>query len=566
MLIRLVLENIAIIDSLALEFQEGLNVLTGESGSGKSIILEGIQRVFDKRSSPKDLLKHGAQRGRIELTFVLEKLHNRSLIEALLATTGVELLSDDQDLVVSREITAATSRSRVNGCPVPSETMEKLGQLILEIYGQHDLHTLFSSARQRDLLDNMGGEPILKVCDEVRRAYQQVREIKARLESLQMSSQERERQIDFLNYQIREITEANLSDPKEDEHLKLERDRLSHLETLRELVAQVTYLLTDSDQVDSPSVQNLFNRVQKSLSAGSALDPQFSNWHDRMDGLSEDLSIITRELSHYADHLNMTPERMQEIVDRLDSLEKLKRKYGGTIESIIQSVSEMAITLESFEQSEGNMTELETQLEKAEAHFLKLTGTLSDLRERLAASLETRIEEELHSLMLPVARFQIQLVAIPPSENGQEQVVFLFSANPGEPLKPLSQVASGGELSRLMLALKIQTAHADGLTTLILDEIDTGMSGLALRTVAEKLQTLQQQCQILVITHQPILAALAPWHIHVEKYLEVDTVRVKAQPLFDIKMRKSVLAQLASGFSQEDPATTLFIEQLLDPL
>lgn len=563
MLVRLALQNIAIIESLELAFQGGLNVITGETGSGKSLILDAIQRVFERRGSPKDLLRQGASRGRIELTFDLHHIHNRAQILVVLDEAGVELLPDEFELVVARELTPTSSRARVNGVQVPLELMERLGPLILEIYGQHDLHTLFSAARQRDLLDNFGGESLLKVRQEVRKAFRDIQSLKNQLLRLKAQQQEQDRQLDFLSFQVREIAQAEIADLDEDTRLQQERDRLAHCEHLQKTALQAGHLLTASDDYEAPAILKLLGQLQKTLSAGQGIDPRFARWHEQVAEAEEQLRLVAHELYTYGEQMDTRPERIHEIVERLDVLEKLKRKYGGTLEAVLKTATELEARLDGLQQSEAQIGELEAHLAQLESRYQNLCNMLTELRKNIAQHLEGAVQQELQALMLPAAQFGILLEYSEPSETGQDAVTFMFTANPGEPLKPLAKVASGGELSRLMLALKIQTAHADALTTLILDEIDTGLSGVTVRAVAEKLQLLQNQCQVIVVTHQPIVAAKAPWHLHVQKRLLPNDVEVTASPLISKTQRKAVLSQLASGFTQSDAVTARFIEQLL---
>lgn len=563
-MIRLTLQNIAIVEDLELEFRPGFNVITGETGSGKSLILEAVQLVFGKRTSPKDLLRQGAIRGSMALGFDLTRIENRSSVQDILAEAGIDLLPEEEELVLGRDITASSSRYRANGCPVSAEIMERLGMRMLEIYGQHDLHTLFSHARQRELLDSMGGEPLLNLRREVRQAYRRFQELKIELESLRMQQENRERQLDFLAFQVQEIAQAEISDTVEDEQLKAERDRLSHSDKLRVAALQSGQILSDERGYDTPSIPGLLQQVQKLLNGGVSIgDPQFKQWYETVVAIQEDIRLLAHQLEHFAENLDSSPERMVEIVDRLDTLEKLKRKYGGTLETVLKTAAELEAELDSLQQTEMHFSHLQSELAQAEARYLELCNALSEMRQAHALTLEAAIQNELQLLMLPAARFGIALQPAPLSENGQEQIIFMFSANPGEPLKPLSQVGSGGELARLMLALKIQTAHADSITTLILDEIDTGMSGVTLRAISEKLQSLQQQCQIIVVTHQPMVAARAGWHLHVQKHVLEDSVTVTAVPLVRPEHRKAVLSQLASGFTHNDGATLQFIEQLL---
>lgn len=556
------LQNIVIIKALELEFQPGLNVITGETGSGKSLILDAIQRVFDKRSSPKDLLRRDTARGKIELTFARKSLPNFDQMLAILTENGVELVDDEAEILLSREITASTSRCRVNGYLVPLDVMSQLGALMLEIYGQHDLHTLFSTSRQRDLLDNLGGEPLLSLRREVRNTFRQIQQVKGQLETLKLQQQTRERDLDFIGFQLHEIQQAHLNDPEEDSRLKLERERLSQFDNLRKAAVQSSQILTHDD-FDTPSVSKLLHQVQKSINSVSATDPQFSQWYEQVMGIQEELSSLAQALARYADSLDNRPERMQEIIDRLDVLEKLKRKYGGTLQAVMETEITLTQQLDALQSAESHYAHLETELAACETRYADVSQSLREIRQRVASSLEATIQAELQTLMLPAARFGIQFETTSPSETGSDLVTFMFSANPGERLMPLAQVASGGELSRLMLALKIHTAHADALATLILDEIDTGMSGVTVRAVGEKLQALQQQCQIIMITHQPIVAAKAGWHVHIQKHLLPDDVEVVAKTLTDREERKMILGQLASGLTDEDGAASQFVEQLL---
>ncbi len=564
MIYRLVLHNIAIIEDMELVFRPGLNAITGETGSGKSVMLDAIQRIFQKKSSSKELLRHGASRGRVEVTFDLRHVHQRDGLMRILDDAGIELLEDEHELILGREFTSSSSRCRINGYPVPYEVMDRLGALLLEIYGQHDLHHLFSSSRQRDLLDNLGGAPLESLRQEVRQTYRLWQKRCQELEEAKVLQEERERQLDFLNYQISEITQAEITSVDEDAQLQLERQRLANSEQLCRLVLQTRYALSDDiGQEGTTSVLDGLNQAKRALNSGISIDTALSDWYERLQGVQETLRDLVDEMSRYAESLEMRPERLQEIVDRLDLLEKLKRKYGGTLEGILKTAAELEVQLDTLQAVEQRMTHLEEERVQLEYRYYELSTALTEMRQRIARALEGAIQEELASLMLPAAQFQIDLAAGPPSESGQDQVTFMFSANPGSPLRPLSQVASGGELARLMLALKIHTAHSDGLTSLILDEIDTGMSGVTLRAVADKLQALQSRCQIIVVTHQPIVAAKAPHHIHLKKQLHEDRVEVVATILSDTEARTSVLSQIASGYTTQDKVTSEFIEQLL---
>lgn len=563
MLTRVVLQNIAIIEGLSFTLEPGFTAITGETGSGKSLILDAIWRVFDKKNSPKNLLRHQAERGVVELTFHLGRLRQKSAVLAILESSGVTLFPQEEEIVLSREITPAGSRCRVNGALVPVDTMDKLGELLLEIYGQHDLHHLFSNAKQRDLLDNMGGVPLLEIKKQVRETYRQISQLQQTLQEQQQRQADRLRQLDFLDYQIAEIRAAEIADPQEDERIKAERDRLAHAEQLIRQLEQACQYLTDDPDFETQSAASLVAKAQKPLNQAVQVDASLEPIYEQVALVEESLKSIRETIRAYQAQIDLSPERIQTLVERLDVLEKLKRKYGGSLETVISTCEKYEAELTELQQLEDRFSHLESDLQAAQAQYTMLANALTDLRQKTAAHLQQAISNELAALMLDKAQFEISLPPSDISESGQEAVVFLFSANPGEPLKPLAQVASGGELSRLMLALKIQTAHADGIGTLILDEIDTGISGMTVRAIAEKLLALGQQCQILAVTHQPIVAAKAPNQVHVQKQMLPNDVVVTAMPLTDKRQRQTVLAQLTAGQAGLDDATQAMLEQLL---
>ncbi len=569
MLTRLVLENIAIIASLNVEFQRGLNAVTGETGAGKSLIVEAIQRVFDKSgqrggsAGGRQWLRQGASRGRIELTFDLQRLRDNEALMAVLAEAGVEILPDETDMTVSREFTASGSRSRINGSQVTQEWMGQLGGLFLEIYGQHDLHNLFTASRQRDLLDSLGGEPMRHLRQEVRTTFRSFQQLGRQRDALRQAQADRLKQRDYLQYQVDEILNAEIIDADEDVRLQQERDRLANRVQLSQAAQQVLTLLTGFDHPDAVSMLSLLGQIQKQIGSSQALEPKFQGWGEQLGESQAMLKEVGHEIQDYLARLEMNPERMQEIIDRLDTLERLKRKHGGTLEAVMKTATELEAQLDGLQGDENRLAEIEDAWQETESRFTYLAQALHELRDRLAGTLAETVSHELADLMMPGARFEIELTPQAPGEAGSDEVRFLFSANPGEPVRPLQAVASGGELARLMLALKIHTAHSDAVPTLILDEVDTGMSGKAARAVGEKLAQLQAQCQLIVVTHQPIVAAQASWHIHLQKRLQEGRVEVAASPLVHAESRKTILSQLASGFDAADEATTQFVSQLL---
>lgn len=562
MLNRVTLENIAIIDSLTVDFAPGINIITGESGSGKSILLDGIQRVFERRIKPADLLKHGQVKGRMELEFNMTALGNREAVLQVLEVAGVDPFEEGV-LIVSRELSPTGSRCRVNGAMVSAEVLESLGNALVEMYGQHDLNALFSTAKQRDLVDACGGDPVRTARQAVRESYALWQQAKTQLEHTEQAQLDRERQLDLVTWQLDEIAKAQVTDAEEDDQLKAERERLSHVDSLRKSLGQTVALLAGDDGYETSDVMSLLQKAQKTMSASVALDSALGPQSDQVDGVLEEVRTVAHSLSRYVENLNASPERLAEIVDRLDVLEKLKRKYGGTLASVMDTELRLVDEHNRLMAMETELERLTEAVAETQAQFLAQCAMLTELRTRIAAQLATQIEPELKTLHMPAATFEIALTPCDPGESGQEQITFLFSANPGEPLRPLGQVASGGELARFMLALKLHTAHAGSVGTLILDEIDTGMSGLTVRTLADKLAGLSNACQMIVVTHQPIMAARGDRHLHVEKILLPDSVCVMAEPLETPQARTAVLSRLATGFADQDETSQQFVRQLL---
>lgn len=567
MLKQLSIKNIAIIESLSLVFHEGLTVITGESGSGKSILLDAIALAFGAKVSPRDVLRAGAERGQVELLFDIGKLSENREFQDFLAEQGVALLPQEQELLLSRELTPGGSRSRINGIPVTRDVLENLRPWVIDLHGQHELTSLFQKDQQRAYLDGFGGAALQKLKQQVILAYEDWHTIKQRLEALTQNRQQLEQQRDWLRFQLQELEEAQLSAADEDVQTKQTLDVLAHADKLIHLTTQGADLLSEGN-TQAPGILDQLSKLAKRLSEGASYDSAVEAFLTRLQGAVAELHELAGDLSRYADRAESNPEQMDALTDRLDILEKLKRKYGPTLEAVIAKREQLVTELEGLESGEQNVEALQSALVEKTLMLQTACQALRVARQALAIELKQRLMEQLQMLAMPAVGFDVQITELPYSREGTESIEFVFSANPGEPMRPLAKVASGGELSRFLLALKVLTAESDGLLTLVFDEIDTGISGPTAKTVAEKLAALSRHLQVLTITHQPMIAAMGQQHWHVEKTIITtaagqDAVAVEVHALErDENQRLKILSRLVSGLETNDATVEKFIQRL----
>lgn len=567
MLKQLQIRNIAIIETLSIGFEQGLTAITGESGSGKSILLDAISLSFGAKVSPREILRAGTNRGQVELLFDIGGMQGHEAFREFLEAQGVSLLPDETEILLSREFTTGGSRSRINGIPVVREVLEALRPWVIDLHGQHELTSLFQREKQRLYLDAFGGSAHTALKREVAEAYDAWVILKRQLEALVRNRQDIERQRDFLVFQLQELREARLEDENEDAHARRELEILSHAEKLIQISQQGVVLLNEGD-VQTPAVLDQLSLLQKKLSEGAAYDPVLEALLEQLHGVYTELKAIAVELSRYQDRVEAQPESIAVLSDRLDTLEKLKRKYGSTLREVINRRDALAAELESLQSGEQDFQALEAAILKKESMLETLSQTLSEARKQLAEGLKEHLLSQLQVLAMPGVSFDIDFIPSQFSREGVEEVEFLFSANPGEPLKPLAKVASGGELSRFLLAMKVLTAGADGLLTLVFDEIDSGISGPTAKIVAEKLAGLSSRIQVIAITHQPMIAAMGKQHLHVEKrVLQTEAGRESVQVQVntftgDDERRVKVLSRLVSGIDSSDEAVEKFIRRL----
>ncbi len=562
MLSLLRIKNFALIDHLELEFNSGLNVLTGETGAGKSIILDAIDLVLGGKINPRSL-RQGTQQGLIEATFQITPELEGWLVEQQIEPleAGYVISSREFQLVGS----SLRSRSRVNGVLINRHLLMGLREHLIEITAQGQTVQLMNSNVQRELLDLYGGEEIFNERSLVFNAYQRYQEADKHLSRYLQSQKERLQRLDLLQFQLQELELAQLSTPDELELLEQESERLSHVVDLQQLSYRVYQLLYQSDH-DHPTVTDLLGQVDSLLLEMSKYDTQIESISEIIQSALNQVVEAGHQVSAYGDRLEADPEHLQEVEERIRLLKRICRKYGPTLAEAINQYESVQTELTSLTTEEKSLEELEKEKEDSATILEKECHLLGQFRQQTAWKLEQHLVKELKPLAMDKVIFSCQLTPSSPTSLGAEQVAFYFSPNAGEKIQPLSVIASGGEMSRFLLALKACFAqYQNGSHILIFDEIDAGVSGKVAQAIALKLHQLSQKHQVLCVTHQPLIAAMADAHFRVSKQsieeeLTERTV-VRVTQLETHQTRCEELAQLTGGHSAEDAVT--FAQSLL---
>ena len=531
MLSRILIKNYILIDELELELDKGLNIITGETGAGKSILINAIDIAFGAKAG-KEVIKTGADKAVIEITILNEKQNITWLFEEY----GIDITGEE--IILSKEITQTGSRSRVNGCLVNQEFIRVFRELFLDIHSQHQTYSFLQSKHHITLLDSYIKNQQL---DEYKKGYERYKTLLADLENLQNASKKTEEQLDFLKFQVNEIEEASINSLTEDEELSNELNVLENVEKLKELTGSSYWSISGDD---GSIIDSLF-QIKANLAKASSLDSNLEETETRLINAIETLKEISSSLRDYSSSLENDTERINSVQERLFLLDKLKRKYGGSIEKVIETGNSLRKELDGIEFSTQNIEALKSEISNIETDLMELAKKISDKRKDYAKVLSSLIVEKLEKLELPKVRFEIGFETVPLSPNGIDKVEFLISTNISEDLKPLAKVASGGEISRVMLAIKTIFAQADNIDTVVFDEIDTGISGKTSQAVADEVKELAKYMQIIMITHQAIIASKSDRHLYISK-IQGDKTSVKIQVLEGEEKLKA-LAELASG-------------------
>lgn len=533
MLKKILVENYILIDKLELEFSNKLNIITGETGSGKSILIGAIDTAFGAKVS-KECIKTGCDRAYIELSLFLN-----SPINQLLEENGIENFGNE--LIISREITNTGSRSRVNGTLVNQEFIKILRDKFIDVHSQHQTYSFMQPKFHINLLDSYAKATCSKLFEEYTSLYNEYIDIKQKLEQAKNANTLTENQIEFLKFQIDEIETTNIKSNDEDTELEKELEVLENAEKLKELTGSVSWTINNDDE----SILNALSQLKMNLSKATRMDESLEESESELINAIEILKDLSSSLRDYSQSLDNDTERLNEIQERLFNLDKLKRKYGGSLEQVLNTLEKLQTEYSSIVNFESNIEELEQKLSTYSTQLTKLAQEISEKRKMYSEVLSSLIVEKLEKLELPKAQFKIDVKETDLNKYGIDDVEFLISTNISEPLKPLAKVASGGEISRVMLALKTIFAQHDNIDTVIFDEIDTGISGKTSQRVAEEIAELSNNCQIIMITHQAIIASKADKHIYVKK-VQNDSTQVGIYVLNEDDKLKA-LAELASG-------------------
>lgn len=545
MLSQLHIENLAIIKELTLEFNHGFSVLTGETGAGKSIILQAIHLLSGGKASAK-LVRSGAKQAVVEALF---EISPQSPVRQIAQENGI----DCDDTLILKRILAASGRSRffVNGSMTTAKVVGSLSEYLLSVASQHDHQQLLEPQSHLDFVD-VGGN-LLPQRQIVAALYEKWSSARQKLADLQGNERDKEQRKDFLQYQLNEIEQAGLIDGEE-ESLQEEKNRLRSSTELSKLAADSydkLYTITDS-----------LAKVRKNLEQAASLDPQASAISEAVAEQSYLLEDQRSEIRHYMEAIPHNPARLEEVTERVNTIAHLKRKYGATIADILQFFAEARTELSGLESLDKEIDATRTLVEKLHQELTSACRNLSRARMLAAETLAAAISTELHSLCLENSRFEIAVTPREPSRTGMDHLEFLFSANIGEGIKPLRQVASGGELSRLLLGLKCVLAKNDQVETVIFDEVDSGISGKAAESVGAKIRQLAGHHQVLCITHLAQIASLSDEHFQVKKSIEDDRTVTTIHSLQGPAILEALAAML-DGTSVTS-GTLAYVQQLVE--
>ena len=556
MLVEIRIENFAIIDRLELQFRPGLITFTGETGAGKSIIIDAVETLLGGRAD-STMVRAGSERAYVEATFRIDP-QTRSAIQAILERE--ELLDNPEYFTVSREIrSAGRNIARVNGRTVSVALLHELAEHIVDVHGQSEHLSLLRVREHLGLLDRFANtEELLRPYQE---SYQRLAAVRKELKALRQAEREAVQRTDLLTFQVGEIDAARLR-PGEEEELREERTRLANAEGLATL-AQQGILLLDEDDPESSSVIDRFGKVLDALESLARIDPTQSALVEQAEGLFAGLAEVARELRIYAEGIEFNPKRLDRVEERIGLIQSLKRKYGESIPEILAYAEKARLELDNILHAGERIEELQSEEDALLVELGRRGQALSERRKSAAEELKTAIEQELEHLHMSEARFQVsfQQQEAPQGAlvedgrrlsfdaSGLEKVEFLIAPNPGEGFKPLAKIASGGETSRLMLALKNVLARADHVPTLIFDEIDQGIGGRVGGIVGRKLWELARLHQVLCITHLPQLAAFGEQHFQVQKQIQDGRTLTLVDDLSG-EARVNELAQMLGDLSE----------------
>lgn len=527
------IKNYILIDEADLDFSDGLNVITGETGAGKTILISAIDAAFGAKIS-SDVIKKDCEKAIIELTLENKKHDLKQLFEE----NGID---DFEEIIITREITKTSSRTRINGTLVNQNFIKDFKDMFLDIHSQHQTYAFMQPKTHINLLDNYAKDVYGEDLEKYKKLYFEYLSLQKELEIAKNSANATESQIDFLKFQIEEIENAAIEDIDEEDKLNEELKVLENAEKLKELTYGAYWALNGEDG----SLSDAITQIKINISKAKKLDNSLENAENTIIEISELARELSSNLRDYSQSVTNNTERLDKIQERLFVLDKLKRKYGGTLEDVLKTYEKLSTELNGIEFSTKNADELEAKIEKILKDLNAIADKITENRRNCGELLSSLIVDELEKLELAKSGFEIKITPCDLCQSGKDNVEFYISTNVSQDLSPLAKTASGGEISRVMLAIKTVFANADDIDTVIFDEIDTGISGKAAQSVADEIEQLAKFRQIILITHQAIIAAKADRHILVSKE-QGDTTTVEIK-ILDENEKINALASLASG-------------------
>ena len=535
MLLEISIKNFAIIEEISLNFEKGMTVLTGETGAGKSIIIDAMNMMLGSRATT-DVIRHGAPKAEIEGLFAVES--NRHLT-ALFEEQGLEWTDE---LIIRREILQnGRSVSRINGQMVNLSVLKAVGQHLVDIHGQHDQEELMRPQLHITMLDEFGDAAFFQTKAAYRQTFEDYKRLRKQVVELQRNQQENKARIEMLEFQIAEIEAAAL-EVEEDVRLEQERQRLLNHKMIADTLTNA-YTMLDAEEFSSLA------NVRSAMNDLESIEEYDASYKELSGQLAETfyaLEDITKRLEDVVDGLEFDGNRLMQVESRLDLIHSITRKYGGQVKDVLEYLAQITKEYSLLTGSDLSSEELEKELKRLEKSLVSLVQDLSDQRHALAQALENEIQQELADLYMDKARFQVRFSKAKFNREGNEAVEFYISTNPGEDFKPLVKVASGGELSRLMLAIKSAFSRKEGKTSIVFDEVDTGVSGRVAQAIAAKIHKIGQNGQVLAISHLPQVIAAADYQFYIEKISDAHST-VSTVRLLNREERIEEIAKMLAG-------------------
>ena len=535
MLLEISIKNFAIIEAISLNFEKGMTVLTGETGAGKSIIIDAMNMMLGARATT-DVIRHGAPKAEIEGLFSIE---NSLPLQEIFDEQGIEL---GDEIIIRREILQnGRSVSRVNGQMVNLSVLRSIGQYLVDIHGQHDQEELMRPQLHIQMLDGFGDADFLELKQAYQTNFDAYRQMRKQLLEIKKNQEEHKARIEMLEFQMAEIESAALQ-PGEDLKLNQERDKLLNHKNIADTLTNA-YTMLDNEEFSSLA------NVRSAMNDMESLEEYDAEYREISTSLSESyyaLEDVTKRLEDIIEDLDFDGNRLMQIESRLDLIHAITRKYGGNVDDVLLYFAKITEEYNLLTGNNLSSEDMEAELKQLEVSLVDLASKLASARHKLAQQLEIEIQQELKDLYMDKAQFQVQFTKGKFTREGNESVEFYISTNPGEDFKPLVKVASGGELSRLMLAIKSAFSRKEGKTSIVFDEVDTGVSGRVAQAIAQKIHKIGQHGQVLAISHLPQVIAIADYQFFIEK-ISNDHSTVSTVRLLTVEERVEEVAKMLAG-------------------